>query len=81
MRNGRNGRSGKLSYSSDEIGACICSNVDLHVCVCTSAHWGYVVNGSVATAVVLSHYSQFSLLPCNVEFPHSYCNLFVWAKL
>ena len=45
--NGRNGRSGKLSHSSD---ACICSNVDLHVhvCVCDSAHCGCVVNGSVA---------------------------------
>ena len=26
LRNGRNGRSGKLSHSSDVIGACICSN-------------------------------------------------------
>ena len=31
--NGRNGRNGKLNLSSDEIGACSCSNVDLHVCV------------------------------------------------
>ena len=27
--NGSNGRSSKLSYSSDDIVACICSNVDL----------------------------------------------------
>ena len=32
------------------IGACICSHVDLHVCVCGSAHCGCVVNGSVAMA-------------------------------
>ena len=50
--NGRNGRSGKLSHSSDEIGACICSNVDLHVCMCGSAHCGCVVNGSIAMAAV-----------------------------
>ena len=46
--NGRNGRSGKLSHSYDVIGACICSNDDLHVNVCGSAHCGCVVNGSVA---------------------------------
>ena len=45
--NGRNGRSGKLSHSSDVIGACICSN---DVNVCGSAHCGCVVNGSVAMA-------------------------------
>ena len=45
--NGRNGRSGKLSHSSDVIGACICSN---DVNVCSSAHCGCVVNGSVAMA-------------------------------
>ena len=49
---GRNDRSGKLSHSSDEICACICSNVDLHVCVCGSAHCGCVVNGNVAMAAV-----------------------------
>ena len=43
----RNGRSGKLSHSSDVIGACICSN---DVNVCGSAHCGCVVNGSVAMA-------------------------------
>ena len=43
--NGRNGRSGKLSHSSDVIGAC--SN---DVNVCGSAHCGCVVNGSVAMA-------------------------------
>ena len=48
--NGRNGRSGKLSHSSDEIGECICSNVELHACVCGSTHCGCVVNGSVAMA-------------------------------
>ena len=47
--NGRNGKSGKLSHSSDEICAC---NVDLHVCVCGSAHCGCVVNGNVAMAAV-----------------------------
>ena len=47
--NGRNGRSGKLC---DQIGACICSNVDVHVCVCGSAHCGCVVNGSVAMAAI-----------------------------
>ena len=46
------GRSGKLSHSSDEIGARICSNVDSHVCVCCSAHCGCIVNGSVAMAAV-----------------------------
>ena len=40
-------RSGKLSHSSDVIGACICSN---DVNVCGSAHCGCVVNGSVAMA-------------------------------
>ena len=47
-----NGRSGKLSHSSDEIG--ICSNVDLnvHVRVCGSAHCGCMINGSVAMAAV-----------------------------
>ena len=47
-------RSGKLSHSSDVIGACtcICSNVDLHVCVCGSAHYGCMVNGSVVMAAV-----------------------------
>ena len=45
--NGRNGRSGKLSHSSDVIGACLCSN---DVNVCGSAHCGCVVNGSVAMA-------------------------------
>ena len=44
--------SGKLSHSSDEFGACICSNVDLHVRMCDSVHCGYVVNGSVAMAAV-----------------------------
>ena len=34
--NGRNGRRGKLSHSSNEIGACICSNVVLHVYVCVA---------------------------------------------
>ena len=48
--NGRNGRSGKLSHSSDVIGACICSN---DVNVCGSAHCGCVVNGSVAMAALL----------------------------
>ena len=43
--NGRNGRSGKLSHSNDVIGACICSN-DVNVC----AHYGCMVNGSVAMA-------------------------------
>ena len=52
LRNGSNGRSGKLSHSCDEICACICSNVDLHVCVFGSAHCGCVVNGSVAMAAV-----------------------------
>ena len=47
-----NGRSGKLSHSNDVIGACLCSNVDLHVCVCGSAHCGHVVNGSVPMAAV-----------------------------
>ena len=42
---GRNGRSGKLSHSSDVIGACICSN---DVNVCGSTHCGCMVNGSVA---------------------------------
>ena len=50
--NDRNGRSGKLSHSSDVIGACICSNVHLHVCVCGSAQCGCVVDGSVALAAV-----------------------------
>ena len=50
--NGRNGMSGKLSHSNDVIGACICFNVDLHVCVCGSAQCGCVVNGSVAMAAV-----------------------------
>ena len=50
--NGRNGRSGKLSHSSVKIGACICSNVDLHVCVCGSAHCGCMVNGSIAMAAL-----------------------------
>ena len=36
LRNGRNGRSGKLSHSSDEIFVHVF--VDLHVCVCGSAH-------------------------------------------
>ena len=31
LRNGRNGRSCKLSHSSDVIDTCICSNVDLYV--------------------------------------------------
>ena len=39
-----------MSHSNDVIGACISSNVDLHVNVCGSAHCGYVVNGSVAMA-------------------------------
>ena len=43
---GRSSRSGKLT--SDEIDACNCSNVDLHVCVCGSAHCGSVVNCSDA---------------------------------
>ena len=47
-----NGRSGKLSHSSDEICACICSNVDLHVCVCGSTYCGCVANGSVVMAAV-----------------------------
>ena len=41
-----------VSHSSNDFGACIGSNVDLHVCVCGSAHCGYVVNGSVAMAAV-----------------------------
>ena len=48
--NGRNVRSGKLSHSNDVMGACICSNDDLHVNVCDSVHCGCVVNGSVAMA-------------------------------
>ena len=32
------------------IGACICSNDDLHVNVCGSTHCRGVVNGSVAMA-------------------------------
>ena len=40
----------KLSHSNDVIGACICSNDDVHVNVCGSAHCGCVVNGSVAMA-------------------------------
>ena len=47
-----NSRSGKLSHSSYMIGACICSNVDLHVCVHGSAQCGCVVDGSVAMAAV-----------------------------
>ena len=43
----QDGRSGKLSHSSDVIGACFCSN---DVNVCGSAHCGCVVNGSVAMA-------------------------------
>ena len=35
--NGRNGTSGKLSHSNDVIGACISSNVDLYVNVCSSS--------------------------------------------
>ena len=50
--NGRDCRSGKLSHSSDVIDTCICSNVDLHVLVCSSAHCGCVVNGSVDMATV-----------------------------
>ena len=50
--NGRNGRSGKVSHSNDVIGACICSHVDLHLCVCGSARCECVVNGSVAMAAV-----------------------------
>ena len=38
---------GKLSHCNDVIGACICSNDDLRVNVCGSAHCGCVVNGSV----------------------------------
>ena len=37
--NGRNDRSGKLSHSGDEICACICFNVDLHVCVWLRTLW------------------------------------------
>ena len=32
--NSGHGRSGELSHFSDEISACICSNVDLHVHMC-----------------------------------------------
>ena len=45
----RNGRSGKLSHSSDVIGECICSNY-VNVCSSGSAHCGCVVNGCVAMA-------------------------------
>ena len=45
--NGTNGRSGELNHSNDVIGACICSN-DANVC--SSAHFGCVVNGSVPVA-------------------------------
>ena len=50
--NGRNGKSGELSHSSDVIDACTCINsVDLHVNVCGSAQYGgCVVNGNVAMA-------------------------------
>ena len=60
-------RSGKWSHSNDVIGACICSNDDLHVNVCGSAHCcGCGVNGSVAMAAseyyilhqITSHFSQ-----------------------
>ena len=36
---------GVMSGKLLEIGACICSYVDLHMCVCGSAHRGCVVNG------------------------------------
>ena len=58
--NARNGRSGKLSHYRDKIGACICSNVDLHVCVCGSAHCECVVNGSVAMAAEIKSHKQKS---------------------
>ena len=55
--NGRNGRSGKLSHSNDEIGACICFNVDLHVNVCASAQCCLcMVNGSVTMAAFCTSY-------------------------
>ena len=48
--NGRSGRSGKLSHSTDVIG---CSKRWFAcMCVCGSAHCGYLVNGSVAMAAV-----------------------------
>ena len=60
--NGKNGRGSKLSHSTDEICACICMYVHLHVCACMyvhlhvcacgSAQCGCVVNGSVAMAAV-----------------------------
>ena len=40
-------------FSNILIGACICSDVDLHVCVCGSAHCGCAVDGSVAMAVFI----------------------------
>ena len=46
MWNCRNGKCGKLSHSNYVIGGC--SNGDLHVKVCSSAHCGCVVKGSVA---------------------------------
>ena len=42
------GMVGMVSHFTDVIGACICSNVDLHVCVYGSTQCGCVVNGSVA---------------------------------
>ena len=45
--NGTNSTIGKLSHSNDVIGACICSN---DVNVCGSAHFGCMVNGTVAMA-------------------------------
>ena len=47
-----------LSHSNDVIGACIHSNIDLHVNVCDSANCcGCVVNASVALVIMrcLSH--------------------------
>ena len=56
--NGRNGRSGKLIHSNDVISACICSN---DVNVCSSAHCGCVVDGSVAMAAFeLGFFSLYS---------------------
>ena len=40
------------SHSSNEIGVCICSNGDLHVCVYGSTHYGCMVNGGVAMATI-----------------------------
>ena len=52
--NGRNGKWGELSHSSDVIDACTSTHnsVDFHVNVCGSAHCcGCVDNGNVAMTV------------------------------